>query len=528
MSTDWSGSVRAAGPVLLIALAIQALLGWVGARAYLTDHNTLLANGRWSSTKVELEKGLNGSYSFIHELQSLAGGRLNVAAWHGFQEVLWKEEVEDLRSLEFDFELLEKGAFAAILDRAAAGGPYTAVRFSGAGNSALFRVSEQGEFLSRRSVSRKPLPSNRVHRARIEIGDGQVAVFVDGEELANHKHRAPRERQRFGFRGSFKPALIDNVVARLGDGTTIRESFDSPPGAGRLTVALITALAVLNLALFLLLAALLDVPGRELGFYFLMINLTLLVIGTLAYFFVAERSSWYPGLNRSLAEREVYFRKGEAAKVKAEVAERLAELDELEREEELYRILFIGSSQTWGAGAAREEETFVAQLEGLLNAGRTTSPRVACINGGISSTRAPDLLPLVEQWLEEAEPDMLVVNLSSNDMATKARDFEAAIRTMVEGALARGGQPVLIQEPRIFREGRLGLNHRWLELIGDDYGVPVIEMLRYLQGARREGFPWWDKVHLTSFGQYKMAQRLHDELLPLIQAEAAAAASAAP
>ena len=43
------------------------------------------------------------------------------------------------------------------------------------------------------------------------------------------------------------------------------------------------------------------------------------------YLVVAERSSWYPGLSRSLQEREAYFRQGESARVEQQVAERLVD-----------------------------------------------------------------------------------------------------------------------------------------------------------------------------------------------------------
>ena len=262
----------------------------------------------------------------------------------------------------------------------------------------------------------------------------------------------------------------------------------------------------------MVLAVSLDVPGRQLGFYFLMINLTLLVIGVLAYLLVAERSDWYPGLDRSLAEKEAYFREGESARVERQVAARFADL----ADEDLHRILFVGSSQTWGAGARRADETFVSQLEGLLNAGRAEMPRYACVNGGISSTRAPDLVPLVERWLADGRPDMVVINLSSNDMATSMVDFDSAIRAMVDSILDAGARPVLIQEPRIMVEGRLPLYHQRLETIAGDYGIPVIGLQEFLRKANREGFLWWDKVHLTSFGQSLVARRLHDELLPVI------------
>ena len=74
----------------------------------------------------------------------------------------------------------------------------------------------------------RPAKIDTVHHVRIEIGDGRLAVNVDAEELANIKHE-PRERQRFGFRGSFKPALINNASLNLGSRLIPTEAFTPIP-----------------------------------------------------------------------------------------------------------------------------------------------------------------------------------------------------------------------------------------------------------------------------------------------------------
>jgi hypothetical protein len=213
--TFWTGLIRRAGPILLVALAVQTLLAYVAARAYLTERNTLFANGRWSSTKIELEKGLNGSYGFIHERQALAGGRLNLAAWFGYQEVLWRQQVESLSSLAFDFEIEPRGWVAAVLDRGDPGEDYAVVRLSNArrDDSGLLTVSADGRFLKRRPLSRRTLSPDTVHHAKIDFADGRLTITVDGEELGDFPYNM-RPRGRFGFRGGHRAAYVDNVRAR--------------------------------------------------------------------------------------------------------------------------------------------------------------------------------------------------------------------------------------------------------------------------------------------------------------------------
>ena len=78
-------------PILLVSIGIQLLVGWLLASIYLHGHNTLAESGRWLSTKPTLEKGLMGAFSFLTERQTLAQDRLNLDAWHGFNEVTYAE-----------------------------------------------------------------------------------------------------------------------------------------------------------------------------------------------------------------------------------------------------------------------------------------------------------------------------------------------------------------------------------------------------------------------------------------------------
>jgi lysophospholipase L1-like esterase len=123
---------------------------------------------------------------------------------------------------------------------------------------------------------------------------------------------------------------------------------------------------------------------------------------------------------------------------------------------------------------------------------------------------------VVEEWLETAKPDMVVINLSSNDTVGKPNRFEASIRAMVERTLEVGARPVLIQEPRVEKMGRLGLNHETLRRVAADHGIPVIELMPTLRRAAASGFLWWDPVHLTSYGQAIVAEQLSTHLQPLL------------
>ena len=60
---------------------------------YFLLNNTLENNGCWTSTKECLEDYANGSSSFMRGTQALAGRRLNLGAWLGYQEILSEVQV---------------------------------------------------------------------------------------------------------------------------------------------------------------------------------------------------------------------------------------------------------------------------------------------------------------------------------------------------------------------------------------------------------------------------------------------------
>jgi len=507
-------SLRSLWPVLLVSGLLQAALGWLLAGAYLTRHNTLAANGRWSSTKTQLERGVLGAFSYVTEPQALAQGHLDLSAWHGYNEVSFARPTAAPSWIEFDFYLARGAYLVALFDRDR-NGAATGVRFSGSARfpSAVLEVAADGGFDRRWPLAAPALPRTRQHHARIDLGEREVEVWLDGEPLGRFERPRPRGAS-FGFRGGLRTAWVDDVAVRLGDGTTLRESFDAPPLAFRLRALAALSTVLLGAALFLLLRRRRGGNDQVLVFQLVLLDFILLVAAAALYFFVLIQSSWYPNLDATLQRAEIYFNKGAGDRVRAEIRSRYAD----ESPEDKLRILFVGSSQTWGAGAALEDETFVARTERLLRARFPAPPLVECINGGISASRAAQLEQVLRgEWLS-LRPRIVVIDLSSNDRGVEDDSFAVAIRRMVEESRAAGAVPVLIKEPNAVGtvEPTLLARHRELDEVGRETGTRVLDLHAYLLGFEDSGFLWWDKVHLTSYGQKVMAEKLAADLEPKI------------
>ena len=496
--------------ILAAGALVQAALGWVATQTYLVENNNLAANGNWVVSKTELDRGLMGAYSFLSGRQSLAGGGLHLDAWHGFQEVVTAEPIEGVRSIEFDC-VIARGAWLVVSFNRGGNEPYAAVRLSRHPShpSAFLRIDEDGFF-----HAREPLPlglevEDGPYRVRLDLEPERVVVRVGGV-VAGRWAVAPNAAQRVGFRGGLRAVAVDNVeIAAAGGG--LRESFSGPAGRHVMAAAVSLTLILLNLALFQLLSRFVADSGRRLSFAFLTANLTLLICAAIVFAYVRVRVSWYPGQQRVLAQSEVFYRKGEQDRVVAQLLDRLEAFEGPRGR----RILFVGSSQTWGAGARRDEDAFVSQLEARLNE-PFLEPRVLCLNLGVSSAKARHLLPLVKDVFPRVRPRLVVINLSSNDRSS--RDFGRPMRKIIRRAQAAGARPVLVLEANAPGAVDRGLQARHLELraLAAELDLPLIDLHGHLLPLVDTGFLWWDKVHLTTWGQRLAAEKLYHEIAPLL------------
>jgi len=177
------------------------------------------------------------------------------------------------------------------------------------------------------------------------------------------------------------------------------------------------------------------------------------------------------------------------------------------------RLVCLGSSQTWGAGARRADEAWPARLERLLNGSLRPGERPwACVNTGISGAVAERIFELYRREWSMPEPELVVVDLSNNDRDREA--FRRALEELVAWNRARGIPTLLVLEPNSLESisHELEPNHRIMRQVGAATGTPVVDMMAALAAEPDAGFLWWDGVHLTSFGHRRFAEILHGEL----------------
>ncbi len=485
---------------------MQVTLGLLLARIYLASQNTLQNNGRWQSSKTEVSRSLMGAESFLRERQALAGGHLDVSAWHGYQEVVTKEAFA-LTTLTFDFKLQPGAWLTAILDRPDQE-PFTAVRFGTTEllASASLRVRPSGEFLRRTRIKPRKLEPDVWHRAEVTYSEESAELALDGIKIGTFDLPARAER-RIGFRGSGRSTLVDDIRIASNGRALLRESFGAPRYAARITAAIVGAVLVANALALGALSLLGRRRRRTVGFAYAMVSSTLVVIAALVLGFVYLKGKSYPFADE-LQEAETRTRNREIARIRAQVRRN----HDTEPEAGVHRLLVMGASQTWGSGALKHRHVWVSVLERLLNDDPNLTERFECINAGVASARSFHLARVLEQEWLALGARTIVLNLSINDADLAV--FEASVERIVELGAGSGARVVLVLEawsPAFWGES-LQKKHQIMRNVAAAHGVPIVDMHNYLEERRDDGLLWWDIAHLTSFGQQLLAEKLHLEL----------------
>jgi lysophospholipase L1-like esterase len=176
------------------------------------------------------------------------------------------------------------------------------------------------------------------------------------------------------------------------------------------------------------------------------------------------------------------------------------------------RVLVVGTSQTWGAGATRVEDGFVEVLERLL-ALSEPERRWECINAGIQGLRSPRLLQVFrEHWLA-LEPDILVVNLSNNDKDAEA--FAQALNGFVDVAAEHGIRVLFSLEANSIERRPAPPMNATMRAVAEERGIPIVDVHGALARQYDGGFLWWDPVHPTTLGHRLIAETLLPAVLAL-------------
>lgn len=479
--------------IALLLLGAQAAAVVAGAWVYAWYTHSVEASGRWVATKSHLRKVM-GAQDFAHSHHTLAGGRLDLGRWFGFQEVELREPLP-VRDLELDFRP-DPGAYLVVLfglgpDGGAGLRLGTDERFP----PGRFTVDAAGEFLEFEPLPGFAPEAGVWSHLALDFGAEGVRAALNGGEP--RRIGAPvAGSQRFGFRGGQVSVVLDDVRVACDGPGGFHESFFNARGFRRGLLALVGLLALDVLAWRLVRRW--RVSGRRLLAFAVAGSASLLFVALALFALQQAKAGRYP---RAKFDAEAAWLTVEVNQITEEIRARYPRAHP-----GVTRILVVGTSQTWGAGATRADEGFVSVLERRLEAERPGRD-FECVNGGVSGLRAPRLLELFRQEWLALEPDLVVLNLSNNDKDAAA--FAQALHGFAR-LCAEHGIPALFALEANSSEvvpGELVL-HPTMRAVAAEHAIPVVDVHRELERSAGRGFLWWDFVHPTSFGHRLVAEAL--------------------
>jgi acyl-CoA thioesterase I len=166
-------------------------------------------------------------------------------------------------------------------------------------------------------------------------------------------------------------------------------------------------------------------------------------------------------------------------------------------------IVCLGDSITAGVGADGAP-TYPDLLAQRLD--------VDVVNAGYPGATAADLLARLPEALAH-DPWLVIVEAGGNDMLRRVpvAETEAAVRGLVQGVLAAGAMPMLVEIRAPFG----GLGDLFVR-VGDEYDVPVVEdvLPEILLDRRLKS----DEIHPNAAGYERLAAAVADEVEPLLDA----------
>lgn len=455
-------------------------------------------------TKVLLKRGVAGAHDFFFSRTALAQGHLDLGCWYGFQEVTLKKSITPA-TIDFDFNLSEGSYLVFEFNKNV--NQLSGIRLSlDKRFKDLYLISsDEGEFIYTQALNVPSIKPNTWNRIKVFFGS-DTATFYLNDELLTKVKVSLIPQQQIGFRGGSKRALVDNVmIHELNSPNNIKETFSN--NNCYVFLACWVMVALLNLVVSRRWASLLVIGNGGLAVF--------LGLFLLFDFFYTSHRYYHVLKTREMTDMENKYWSNDG---EAYVLQEIKDKYEKSASPNSIRVVFMGRSQTWGAGARNEAETFVRRIEGKLNSASYSNRNIECINAGISGTMPlMDLVDIYSKNLIGLKPQLTVISLSNKE--PDPAHFSSALKRLVDLDIAQGIGTVFVLEGHSIERTLPERVRSIIEEVGRQKGIPIYDLQEYLAQNYEKGFIWWDTAHLTSFGQKLTADYLSDRIAHELLAE---------
>ncbi|MCP4327807.1 MAG: SGNH/GDSL hydrolase family protein [Alphaproteobacteria bacterium] len=545
---------------LVILAVLSLLLAVVVTETVLYSRATPANHPEWILSKRLVPSGVMGGAEAFETRNLLRNNRLNLHEWHGYHEVLL-DRIFALGELRARFKLGPDGYLIAIFNKNAAG--YSGVRVSRNPlfPNLFFRATDTGEFLVSEALEDVAV-DNGWHELHLRFEGGMLEVSVDDLRIGRIEEPS-QDEQVIGLRSGRRKAVIDDIEVAAADGSQIiADDFRNRRGFWTTLVSLFAFLFLVAAAIYLA-SRRRGGDGKPALFSLIMVE-AVLAISFLLYFLFdyyayskkyhfKTMAEWVATTNEALTveamRRYVFtefpFADFEGDGLRSYWPERVIEflgidlsdvgkkswltvfrgppdrqeVDFIEDSREgvdsylgrnplgaSLRILLLGTSQTWGVGANAADERMAPTLQRFLSQQLGPEHGVSVINASKWGSRSGPLLDRYKSHARLFQPDVVVVNLSNNGSAD---GFAEDLTEMAQVGRDISTETVFVLEANTTEVGNfLGTKHGMMRAVAAANDIPVIDLHGYMSqpSIYDSGVIWWDRVHMTSYGQRLAAE----------------------
>lgn len=451
---------------------------------------------------------------YFTRFQALSRYRLDLGAWHGFQEVLYKDPVYP-EKIEFKFLLPQDTYLYVIFNKSDEG--FSGIRISAHGlfSNIYFTATDDGKFTDQTPYGIDVLRTNAWNYGSVAFSTATVSLRVNGKEVGSFPF-SPKAAQYIGFRGCHGPVLIDDVAIWTPyPAPPIFESFFNFRQLLHRTLLALCGLFLVNAALFwILFLRRRGLPKILIGL--LKVNFAVLIASLCLFGLNLYLLDKYP--NPQYVKRELEKKYPDLYKIRAlEIVSGVMDRYGNEDLRAVRRVLVIGTSQTWGMGAKTEAHTMVSRLEMMLNNYRTENTSYECINGAVPSVLSGHLIQAYRETLGTLKPDILIAILSFND-SDQLDSFRQNLQELIRLCKTQSIKVCFVLEATSpeYPLARLDLAHGVMRKLARENNIVLLDAPVFLNQNLAAGILWWDIVHLTSFGQELLARFIYGKIKPLL------------
>lgn len=538
--------------ILLLFLILVPCAG-LFTLALLYSQNNLFYNNEWIVQKRMPAISLMGSVEYIILRAAIAQGHLDLGAYYGHQEVTHRTQT-DTQKLELEFKIPENSYLDILFNRQDS--VTDGLRISRNANypSMSFTEDKDHRFISKEPIDLKN-PTKEWHQLKITKIGKKLKVELNQE---TQFVSVDLKQGQISFRSGFAGAVVKNIYIYTPEKIHKISFFNTKYGLNIFIVSLLVAfflglMALIPISLsrqwtkrkFVIAWIAFSFIGTEfvgtwLAFDYLYYSKLLVspvalskVLGrevipqkwydleVKRYYIFQEIYHWFGGEKVS---RDQFALRGypsapictgpifcASSSKDCKFIESPAEFKESSQKNLAYRVIFLGTSQTAGCGAETIDKSFFASIHHQLKSILPKTIQLDSINHSICGGVSKELVEVYKKYYLDMKPDLVVVNLSNNDLGRT--EFAPSINEILKLNKNAYIKTILIEEANNaerLQPFNLLSQHEVLRQIGAEYNIKPLALHSYLNDplVYKQGFLWWDGVHLTNFGHFLIAEWL--------------------